>query len=77
MATEAGKGIKEARVSEENSEPLNANGGVASMDEVQNPIDLDVEQLQLLDAQGQLTVQQLVVNSGDEGILRDASDVSV
>ena len=76
MATEAGKGIKEARVSEEKSETLDVNGDVASGGEVQKPIDLDVEQEQLLDAQGQPILQQLVANSGDEGILKDSSDFS-
>ena len=47
-----------------------------SMDEVQKPTDLGVEQEQPPDAQGQPTVQQLMANSGDEGILKDASDVS-
>ena len=77
MAAEAGKGIKEARVSEEKSHPqVIANSGVSSMDEMQKPTDLGVGQEQSPDAQGQLTEQQLLANGGDEDILKDASDIS-
>ncbi len=85
MAAEAGKGITEARVSEEKSHPqaeekshpqVDVNSGVPSMDEVQKPIDLGVGQEQQPYAQGQPTEQQLLANGGDEGILKDSSDVS-
>ncbi len=75
MATEAGKGITEARVSEEKSE-IEVDVNEVPGGEAQKSIDLDPEQEQQLDAQGQPIVQQQVANNGDEGILKDSSDVS-
>ena len=76
MAIEAGKGVQEARVSEEKSEILEVDVNELPGVEAQKSSDLESEPEQQLDAQGQLLVQQQVANNGDEGILKDSSDAS-
>ena len=84
LAAESGQGIKEARVSGERSNPqLDASGNVPPTGEVQKPADLGLGQERSIDAQGQLTEQQvlerqdgLAANGGEEVVYKDANDVS-
>ena len=83
MAAEAGQGIKEARVSGEKSNPQLDASGNESTTEVLEPAALVVGQEQQAAAQGQLTEQQLneqqdklAAQGSEDGVVKDASDVS-
>ena len=83
MAAEAGQGIKQARVSGEKSNPQLDASGNESTTEVLEPAALVVGQEQQAAAQGQLTEQQLkeqqdklAAQGSEDGVVKDASDVT-